>query len=38
MKVYEKLAALRGEETEALAERIEQNARALFTKLGEETL
>ena len=38
VKVYEKLAALRGEETEALAERIEQNARALFTKLGEETL
>ena len=37
-KIYEKLAALRGEEPAALEEQIERNARALFPKLGEETL
>ena len=34
--VYAKLAALRGEETQALAERIEKNARTLFYKMNDE--
>lgn len=38
VKVYEKLALLRGEPLEALCEQIEQNARTLFTKLRGETL
>lgn len=33
VKVYEKLAQLRGEETEALALRIKQNAKTLFYKI-----